>query len=346
MLVIRVDGNGNIGSGHVMRCSAVAAEAMADGCDVVFAVSDEDSCALVESGGFRCEVLGGNYERFGIGDADLLADMATSYGASSVLVDSYAVCDSFFKKLASRGMECCYIDDAYTYDRGFDELPAKWDVAAVVNYGFGFSALDYKAVYQGCATSLHIKPGYAPVRDGFRGLAYVVRDEVCNVLVTSGMTNPDQALERMAAGCRKALPDAHIVVVVGGAADFDGSCLAGTDFEAIENAWNMPDLMMAGDLAVSAAGMTLYELACVGVPMIAAPIVENQAGNAKGIAKLGLGISFGSARWTADDICSSVKDLASSGNARREMSARSRNMVDGWGARRIYEIVKPAATRC
>lgn len=325
-----------------MRCSAIAAEAVADGCGVVFAVSDEASRALVEGRGFRCEVVGGSYRQLGVGDADLLAELASSVGASSALVDSYAASGPFFSRLAERGLACTCMDDAYTFDDGFSAVPVKRDVAAVVNYGFGFGRSDYEAPYRGSSTALHIGPEYAPVREGFRDTDYLVRREVGSVLVTSGMTNPNRALERMATGCRAALPGARITVVVGGAAHFDGSCLSGTDFEVVENAQDMPGLMAGADLAVSAAGTTLYELACVGVPMVAAPIVDNQVGNAKGIADLGLGRSLKRIGWTADDVRRAVSDLARSYDARCAVSAKGRELIDGRGARRIYDAVKSA----
>ena len=341
-LLIRADGNSEIGSGHIMRCSAIAETVSADGCEALFAVSDDVSRKFVEAKGFRCKVVGGDFRHVGMQDADALSDLANSLDVRSVLVDSYAVNDGFFAQLSKRGIACIYIDDAFTFAGGFDARPARRDVAAVINYSFGFGLSNYEAVYSGTSTALHIGPVYAPIRTGFRDIAYDVRSEVGNVLVTSGMTNPNGALERMAAGCRAALPDVRITVVVGASAAFDETCLAGTVFEAVRDVQNMPELMARADLAISAAGTTLYELACVGVPMVVAPVVENQIGNAMGIGKLGLGESFGIVDWAIDDVRRAVSKLAGSYEKRCELSARERELLDGYGACRIYEAVKMA----
>lgn len=339
-LLIRADGNEEIGSGHIVRCSAIAAEAEADGCEAVFAVCDGAGRALAEKLGFRCEVVGSDPRRFGRGESEALAALSRELGAGAILVDSYAVTDEFFQWLAQHGEACAYIDDAYTFEGGFQHVPARREVAAVVNYGFGFDAGDYRAAYEGSETNLHIGPRYAPVRDEFRDVAYEVRREVGSVLVTSGMTNPDGALERMAAGCREALPDARIVVVVGGMAEFDGACLAGPGFEVVSDVRDMRGLMAGSDLAVSAAGSTLYELACIGVPVVAAPVVENQRANADGLEGRGLGRSLRGADWGPRDVAAAVAELAGSYELRRGFSSACRRLVDGRGARRVYEAMK------
>ena len=339
-LLIRADGNGEIGSGHIMRCSAIAAEAGSDGIEAVFAVSDDASRMLVEDQGFRSEVVGGDYRSLGVQDADALSNLAKRLCVDAILVDSYAITETFFKRLADFDIACAYVDDAYTFAGGFRSVPKCYELCAVINYSFGFSEDDYKSAYADKPTSLCIGPQFAPVRQAFRDIPYQVNSEVKRVLVTSGMTNPLNALERMAVGCRKALPEADITVIVGMMAEFDATVLPGTGFRVISNAQNMHELMAESDLAVSAAGTTLYELACVGVPVVAAPIVDNQCGNANGVEKLGIGKSLGTSGWNAYDVERAVTELSASFEKRQNCSLVSRKLVDGYGAYRMFEAVE------
>jgi len=50
----------------------------------------------------------------------------------------------------------------------------------------------------------------------------------------------------------------------------------------------MKRVMAASDMAISAAGQTLYELARIGVPTIATAVVKNQLNNVQGWEKWGL----------------------------------------------------------
>ncbi|MBE6465170.1 MAG: hypothetical protein E7003_07610, partial [Eggerthellaceae bacterium] len=86
-------------------------------------------------------------------------------------------------------------------------------------------------------------------------------------------------------------------------------------------------------------GTTLYELSAIGVPMVAVPVVENQAANARGVRELGVGLSLDDTRWATDDVARAVGLLGKSEDLRRELSRKARTVVDGLGARRVYEAV-------
>jgi spore coat polysaccharide biosynthesis predicted glycosyltransferase SpsG len=98
---------------------------------------------------------------------------------------------------------------------------------------------------------------------------------------------------------------------------------------------------------VTAAGTTLLELACIGVPAAALCVTENQRiGYESAVAAgtvLGLGnLDEGTAAWVEP-----WRRLLSDGTLRATIAATGRTTVDGQGAarlvRRIDEIVRAGA---
>lgn len=336
MIVIRLDAGVGIGSGHAVRCAAIARELAGMGEACQFAVSGYESARFLGGLGLGSVELGGDPLSLGTSDGESLALFAGGVGADTIFVDTYGAGDEFFSALkgsAAEGTTIAYMDDCYTFREGMLARPDKRPVDLVVNYGFAFGEEEYSEVYGG-DTRLAVGPSYAPVRDSFRGRPYRVSGEVGQVMVTTGSTNPDASLERMVEGIRLSGLGCKVTVVVGPAASFDETCLVGIDSRVLHDVRDMAAIMLSSDIALSAAGSTLYELCCIGVPTAAFPIVENQLGNVKGLSSRGLGLSSGLG-WDAQDVAENLSKLASRPYLRREMSNCMRECVDGRGAERI-----------
>lgn len=337
-MIFRVDGGPHIGSGHVARCSAIAHELEGLGARALFAVSDEHSASMVRVQGLDARVVGGSFRRLDASDAENLDLLASEFGASTILVDSYGITMEFFERLRDlgdrNGFTLAYLDDAYTYELGTMRTPVDWPVDLLVNYSFGASCVDYRtAGFLEC--DLLIGPGFAPLRKEFRDVGYVVRNEVERILVTCGSTNPDGLLERLVDEILSTAPRAVVDVVVGSQAVFEGE--SDLRVRIHRDVKNMADLMMSADLAVSAAGSTLYELAAVGVPTIAVCIVENQLGNTRGFKSIDLGLALEEVYPLGKDLPllmnTMILDVLLRGTFRKKM----RETVDGRGALRIAE---------
>lgn len=305
----RVDGDSSIGAGHIVRCVSIAQEVEAQGGKAVFVSTNEESVKILQKYNFEPLLVGGDPRHLGKFDAQKLADVMD--GDTSVLVDSYGITNEFFDTCADLDLKVAYIDDMYTFETGSLSDPVRRNVRVLINYSFGFSEEDYDNVYKGTSTKLLIGPKYAPVRKVFREKAdqYQVRDKVENVLITTGSTNPNKSLEKMAQGCRDALSDAHISVVVGPNASFDSSLVSKLNLHLIKGATDLSDYMFGSDLVISAAGTTLYELYTLGVPTIVVPIVENQLANAKGYEKTGIGKALIATAWDSIDVAKLVGDF-------------------------------------
>lgn len=341
-LLIRADANRRIGSGHAMRCSAVAAEAVRLGCGAVFAVSDEGSAAFAEGLGFPARILPGDARSLGREDAMRLAGLAEELEASCLLVDSYAATDAFFDGLGvarRQGVTVACIDDLFTFEEGYRTAPLPRNVDAVVNYSFSASEAAYARAYDGSSADLLIGPTYAPVRRQFRCGPRACRPEVRRILVTTGSTNQGGLLEGLVEACLNAAPEVHVAVVVGKMASYDGP--AGGRVDVLRDVAGMAALMEDADLALSAAGSTLYELAAMGVPTVAVASTENQSLNADGFERLALGpvVLFEEGRFAGGDLGSIVSNLVEDLSARAAMAERGSSVVDGRGAERIVRTL-------
>ena len=108
------------------------------------------------------------------------------------------------------------------------------------------------------------------------------------------------------------------------------------NFETIEGASDLATEYAASDLAVASFGVTAYELAASGVPALYLCLTPDHAASASAFEQSGMGISLGLAeRATQDDIARSTWALLSNPARRREMRAAGLMTIDGEGAARI-----------
>lgn len=285
--LIRVDANARIGSGHAMRCLTIAARIRSDKQPVTFAVSDGESYSFLKSLGEEPLMLGGTATELSAADGAALAESAAKIHAKHVLIDSYGVDDAFFNTLSatmSQNAITTYIDDMYTYSTGILEQPHRWAVDNLINYSFYADAGLYEAVYESSDTTLLLGPDYAPIREQFFIKEHAQHEGLERVVVMTGSTNPNHALEHMVVSCRDALPSAHIDIILGHNATFTGQL--DRKMSLHRGLTDLSELMHSADLAVSAAGTTLYELWAAKVPTIAIALYQNQVKNLKGFASM------------------------------------------------------------
>jgi RimJ/RimL family protein N-acetyltransferase len=107
------------------------------------------------------------------------------------------------------------------------------------------------------------------------------------------------------------------------------------------NVANVAPLMQWADIAVSAAGSTVWELAYMGLPSLLVVTAENQRPIAEGLESLRATHNLG---WRRDltiyDITRRLSALAVSAELRRLMSERGSAMIDGHGADRVVMALR------
>jgi len=113
----------------------------------------------------------------------------------------------------------------------------------------------------------------------------------------------------------------------------------------LKNVKNMSNLMIKHDVAISAGGMTLLELACLGIPsvIVCAEKFENETANL--LTKKGFGINLGFGRKVSKiRIKKAVTNLVNDYRLRKTMNKHGRKIVDGKGTKKAAHIIQLIGT--
>lgn len=329
MIFVRADANEHIGAGHVMRCKSIA-EALAErGAEVIFVTADHRGDSLL--GGFPSLCLDSDFRNMNQ-ELPKLEELIRINKPSLILIDSYSVTEKYFDSL-HRLVHTAYMDDL---NAGF------WNVDCLINYNIVAPLYDYSR-YEGTKTQLILEPLYAPLRNEFRAFQpHVIRDKVSDILISAGGADPVMMTEKIIGTICPAFRDTRFHFVIGSLNPRIEIIkkLSGRNIILHINERNMSNLMRECDVAVSAAGSTLYELCACGTPTVTYVLADNQIGAAEEFGRLGIMINAGDCRKN-DDISSVIAESLRGMNKAvcAEMSAKMQSLVDGKGAGRIADVI-------
>lgn len=329
-VLIRCDARAELGVGHLGRALAVAAEAAGRGRRVVLSGTYDAPWAVRRLRRAPFDVVAP------VDDPDGLAALAHGIGAGVLHVDHYGDLGG-----ASGLLGACRA-------RGVV-------LSNVADFGFGAREAD-----------VTVNPNFgAPERLGTRGLsgpgAALVRPEVRAARA---------AREQQAPSGRSTL---RVAVVMGGTDAFGVTAAAvGAVLDAAAGTDTLVDVLAPdpddvrsrvdalgggarvrvnapvddlstwvadADLAVSAAGTSVLELCCIGVPTAVIAVADNQSvGYAAAVAAgvvVGLGERAASPRSWTERLAPLLRDPA----LRSSLAARARATVDGDGAARLLDLL-------
>jgi spore coat polysaccharide biosynthesis protein SpsF len=108
------------------------------------------------------------------------------------------------------------------------------------------------------------------------------------------------------------------------------------NYETVEGADDLSVEYASADVAICAFGVTAYELAACGIPAIYLALTQDHASSASAFAQAGMGLSLGVADQVGDsEILRKVEGLLNNSAARRDMRKQGLALLDGQGAARI-----------
>ncbi len=337
IVYLRTDGNENIATGHLMRCLSIARALRRRNARPVFVVSDMTSITLLQRMMSKEEIAGRCFpiihmqtdyrdlER----EIPVLTRILSAHRISCLLVDSYYVTQIYFSSLNPL-CKTAYLDDLQAAD---------YPVRLVVNYDRDADAGFYKNAGRVLCGS-----AYVPLREQFSCCSYHVWEQVKDVFLSAGGTDPFNISGNL---LRLMLPspdwkDCRFHVLTGPLHEHrpELNGLAEQTERVIlhENVTEMASLMAECDLGFSAAGTTLHELCAVGVPSVSYSMADNQIPGAKAFDSAGLIPWVGDVRNDPafyERACKALLELAQDPMRRREQSLRMRLEIDGAGADRI-----------
>ena len=143
---------------------------------------------------------------------------------------------------------------------------------------------------------------------------------------------------------REEFPEAAITVIVGGR-ECDKVCkkigaMPGVDMKFDLTSEEIFSIMSRSDIAVTSAGQTLYELACMGVPAVAISVVENQELALRAFCRAGYLLDVPS--WESADATRFLGQrlrLLKDSKMRERLSKAGQTQIDGKGAQRLVQIL-------
>lgn len=350
LVYFRTDGNSHIATGHLVRCLSIADACFSLGMKVCFLVSDQESKALLQSFDPACRFPVRILETAVYDDPErelpeltvVLSDSDARVTHDDILLflDSYFVTEHYLSAVRAVA-KVAYLDDLQLFDYPVDLL-INYDVIPESR------SATYQAAYQNAARTL-LGASYTPLRAQFTNLQPYCRDRVSNILVTTGGSDPYHFCLRLIAAFRENsfLHLCQLHVVVGRLNEDKDKLYKLADelpfLQLHENVSDMASLMTSCDLAVSAAGTTLYELCAAGVPSIGFCLADNQLTAAKTFEEAGIIPCAGDIRYSCDEALDRIMDFVTymSENFQKRKAAHEtmRQLVDGKGAMRIAKAL-------
>ena len=340
VLLVRADATVTSGTGHVMRCLALAQAWQQAGGDAIFAMAQVTAAIRERLRSERGKIVDIEADLGSSEDLRQTVAAARSQNAEWLVVDGYHFQAQYVSEL-QKASPLLLIDD----NGELDFYSADW----VLNQNVHASAEMYAK--RAPHTRLLVGPRYTLLRNEFtayRSWTRKVSARGTRVLLTMGGSDPkDLAPGILSALAELPIDDLQIRVVVGGSAE-NRSVVAemAAKFpgrvEELSNVANMAELMAWADVAIAGAGTTCWEMCLLGLPAILVVVAQNQRLIAEHLANVGaavMGADFRAGSAEALD-CSVLAQIAAellkNEDRRRKMSESGRRLVDGLGSERVH----------
>jgi UDP-2,4-diacetamido-2,4,6-trideoxy-beta-L-altropyranose hydrolase len=337
-LIVRADATKHMGTGHLMRCLALAQALRTAGFDVTF-------ITVCKSNSLHQRILNEDFQVILLkrshpdpADWQTTAKALQSHPNGWVVLDGYNF-DSFYQRsIKEAGCRLLVIDDMAHLNQYCCDI--------LLNQNINAEQLRYTSDQD---TRLLLGPRYALLRTEFldrTSLKRNIPDVARRVLVTLGGEDSDnQTLKVIQAIQQVNIDEFEAMIVVGSAnphlKKLQTECRKSPiPIRLIHNAFDMAELMASADMAVSAGGSTCWELAFMGLPTLIIILSDNQRIVAEGLEEAGTAVNLG---WykhiSQSDIRKALEKLAAGAKERVKMARRGRELVDGKGTKRLLRDI-------
>jgi UDP-2,4-diacetamido-2,4,6-trideoxy-beta-L-altropyranose hydrolase len=276
-IAIRVDGNSEIGFGHLMRMKALALEFSKLGAEVIFLSRNPENIE-----GYPVLQL----DRQTGDEEDLrVEEILMNMQAGMLIIDSYEYTQERLDRMGQMALLSVYVDD-------LNRQPFNTDF--VINGNLYAPGLPYRG-----KTRFLLGTKYLLMREEFGGVPLRLPNRgVEHVLITFGAAD----MENVTPGILRALKiyehfeDLHWHVVIGPV--FRNAAQITVETRDCPNVTLhyspvIKDLADFCDISISAAGSTTYELAACGVPALLIITADNQVRLAQEAERQGMAINLG-----------------------------------------------------
>lgn len=319
---ILTEGGKGYGFGHVARCSSIYQAFNKRNIFPRFIINGDDSVkSILSSIDFEIN--------------NWLNDISFLNSSDIVIIDSYLANANIFNEISKKVSLAIYLDDNKRLD---------YPNGIVVNGLINASKLNYP---KNNSVKYLLGSKYTPLRSDFWNAdKLTVNEEIKSILITMGGNDLRNLTPKILKLLNDDSPNINKKVII------TDSFQNVSEIESLKNYFveliyspNSKEMLKAMsnvDLAISASGQTLYELACIGVPTIAVGIIENQKDNILNWQETGF-IEYAGC-WNDEDLSNNIIKkfvYLKNKNNRNDKSLTGTQYIDGKGSLRIVkEILK------
>lgn len=333
-VLLRVDGNSQIGLGHIYRCIAIA-EMLKEDFECEFLLSSQSISNKIIPKEFSIKIIPPNYS-FEFEDKWI----AENYNKHSVLIilDGYQFNSDYQKKIKASGIKSIYIDDLakeYIYAN------------AVINHSPSAKEKDYQKEND---TKLFLGTDYAMLRQGFlqkAKLPYSTYQPIHSVLISMGGSDENNITLKIVEALLPIKQIQKINIVLGAAYQYKNTLqqLLVTSKKNSQLFSNLPEkeiieLMQLSDAAIAPCSTTCLELFAINKPVFAGFSASNQINLYTYFSENNLIVDLKNLQTiTIKEIQDIVESNIEHRNEINKMLILQRQLINGYSTTKIKEIV-------
>jgi spore coat polysaccharide biosynthesis predicted glycosyltransferase SpsG len=327
-VAFRADASLTQGTGHVIRSLTLAREFQKSGHDVCF-FGDFDNIPWLLTFIEQSKIVYVNSARNSLDFSHFVAN-----NFDLLVVDSYEIPDELINTASNEIITLAIVDN---------------DSRGIQPHFLLDHNLDARSFARKISPSQIIGPRYALVREEIKAIRRSTSDRVTgastpSVLVISGGTDPTGLAVKVS----------QLISELD--AEFDLSFITNQKSvkqvadNLLRNKRNVysqrPDiqnLLANADIVISAAGTSVLDLSCIGVPTIYFSVAENQNANLAIISDLEIGLTMpksASDLELKDRLQENIRKCAFDLDTRELLFHNSQKVVDGDGAQRVVEEIE------
>ncbi len=321
-IFILTEGGKNVGFGHITRCISIFQAFEFKGFNPTLIVNGDENVKPI--------LQNVNYEIFDwIENKNILFEKLKN--SDIVVVDSYLANLSIYKKISELCKLTVYFDDTkrLNYPKGI-----------VINGAVGAENMIYPEKKE---IKYLLGVRYQPMRKAFwKESKKNVHKNIDSVLVTFGGNDMRNLTPKVLNLLNNKLPEISKNVLIGRAFNNVDEIkkVSGKNTFLYYNLSDeeIKNLMFDSDIAVSAAGQTIYELASVGTPVIAVGIINNQINIINGLKNKSF---FRYAGWWEDkNLMHNIsRNIEYMKNINFRKSINKTKIIDGRGSLNIVDKI-------
>ncbi len=335
-IVFRVDGDANLGLGHVMRCLTLANVFNQSGYEILFICSQASVVVgqYIENSNFQVQYISqGDTAEF---DAKQCLGIIKGLNVYMLVVDHYQIGECWESLIRVRGIRIMVIDDLANRQHVCDIL---------LDSSYGRKEYEYKPLTNPQCQYL-LSSEYCLLRPEFNNSSAQARikreqtKKIDNILINFGATDHKRLSIRCIDTIQKLNFEGDIHVLISSTSKwlmaFKEVCGTSTNIKLHVDAKNVATLMLSADLAIGSVGTSSWERCCLGLPTIGIVVADNQINISNQLVKLGV-----MELATMDNLNKSLQYYLISFDLEnwKSMSNKSFDVCDGLGVQRVSRAV-------